>query len=133
MVARRHAKLHRRARCRHREIEGVLKLDLLRLRQSESAANVRERFLREDDRSRSHGANRADELNVFDCFRKVVQAAAILFEKAKTRTIDLAVDEKTHEAFVTEAGREWQFSLRYVERGFSVAETFVVQPRDVFK
>ena len=93
MVASGHAKLHRRARCCHWEIERVLKLDLLRLGQSERAANVGEGFLGEDDRAGANSANRADELNVFDCFGEVVQAAAVLFEEAKTRTIDLAVDE----------------------------------------
>jgi hypothetical protein len=133
MVAGSHAKLHGGARGRHRQIESVLKLDLLRLRQSERAANVGERFLREDDRAGPNGANRADELNVFDCFGEVVQAAAILFEEAKTRTIDLAVDEETNQAFVTEARCEGQLSLGYVERRFGVAEPSVVQPGDVLE
>ena len=102
----------------------MLKLNLLRLRQTESAANVRERFLREDDRARPHRPDCTDELNVFDCFSEVVQAAAVLFEEAKTRAIDLAVDEQTNETFVTEAGRKRQLSLGDVESGFRVAESF---------
>jgi len=71
----------------------VLKLDLLRLRHAESTADVCKWFLGEHDRAGTHGANLADELNVFNCFREELQAAAILFEEAKSRAIDLAVEE----------------------------------------
>src|SRR6185503_11699694 len=115
MISGGHAKLHRRARGRHRQIERVLKLNLLRLRQSESAANVGKWLLRENDRAGPHRPDRADELNVLDCFREVVQAAAILFKKTQARAIDLAVDEQANETLVAEAGREREFSLCDVE------------------
>jgi hypothetical protein len=63
-----HAKLHRRARSCHRQIKRVLKLDLLRLCQTESAGDVGKWFLSKDDRRGTHRANLADELNVFDRF-----------------------------------------------------------------
>src|SRR5262249_11756193 len=90
-----HAKLHRRTRRRHRQIERVLELDLLRLRQSESTSNVRKWFLSKNDRAGSHGSDLANELNVFNRLCEELQAAAILFEETQTRTIDLAVDEQT--------------------------------------
>ena len=83
ILARGHAKLHRRARSRHRQIERVLKLDLLRLGQSKSAGDVGERLLRKDDCAGTHRPDRADELNVFDGFGKALQAAAILFEETQ--------------------------------------------------
>jgi hypothetical protein len=56
-----------------------------------------------------------------------------LFEKAKARPIDLAIDEKTHEAFMAQAGCEGQLALGYVKRGFRVTQSLVMQPRDVFE
>ncbi len=46
----------------------MLKLDLLRLRQTERAADIRERFVGENNRAGTHCANPADKLNVFDGF-----------------------------------------------------------------
>ena len=88
--------------------------------------------LRKHDRARSHGANLADELNVFDRFGEELQTAAILFEKAQSRAIDLTVDQETNQTLVAQARREGQFALRDVERGFRIAEWLIVQPRDVF-
>ena len=111
----------------------MLKLDLLRLCQTKSASDVREGLLREDDRRGSHRANLADKLNVFDCFRKELQTTAILFEKTQARAIDLAVDQQTQQALMTEAGSERQLALGYVKSGFSVTESLIVKASDVFK
>ena len=59
----------------------MLKLDLLRLRQTESSGDVSKWFISKDDRAGSHRSDFAYELNVFNCLRKELQAAAILFEK----------------------------------------------------
>src|SRR6185369_9614948 len=115
MLASGHAKLHRCAGSCHRQIESMLKLDLLRLRQSERTANVGERFLRKHDGAWTHRPDGADELNVFDRLGKVVQTTAILLEEAKTRTIDLAVDQQTNQTLVTETWCERKFSLGDVE------------------
>ena len=68
--ARSHAQLHRDARRRHRQIKGVLKLDLLRLRQPERARDVCKRLARESDRARPHTTHRADERHVFNRMRE---------------------------------------------------------------
>ena len=133
MISGGHAKLHRRARGRHRQIESMLKLDLLRLRDAESARDVGKRLLREDDRAGPHCSDSADKLNVLDRFGKELQTATVLFQKTQPRAIDLAVDEQAHEPFVTETRSERKFALRDVEGGFSVAEWLVVQTRHVFE
>src|SRR5262245_24304954 len=104
----------------------MLKLDLLRLRQAERAADIRERFLREDNRAGTHCANLADELNVLDSFREELQTAAILFEKTQARAIDLAVDQQSDQTFVAQARSERKFALRDVKSRFGVAESLVV-------
>ena len=109
----------------------MLKLDLLRLRQTESSGDVCKWFLRKDDRAGSHGSDLADELNVFDGFGEELQTAAILFEKTKTRTIDLAVDEQTDQPFMAQTGSERDFALRYIESRFCVAESLIVQARAI--
>ena len=131
MIAGRHAKLHSRTGRRHREIEGVLKLDLLRLREAERARDVSKRLLREHDRCGPHGANRADEVHVFDGLCEQLQAAAILFQKAQARPINLAVDKQAHEPRVTKHRGERQLALSNVERRLRFAQLFVVQPRYV--
>src|SRR5215467_4022094 len=105
----------------------MLEFDLLRLRDSESAADVGKRFLRQHDRARAHRANLADELDVFDRFGEEFQTAAILFEKTQSRAIDLAIDQQTNEAFVAEARGEVEFALGDVESGFSFAERLIAQ------
>jgi hypothetical protein len=62
-----------------------------------------------------------------------LQAAAVLFEKAKTRAIDLAVDEEPHETLVAEAWREGKFALRDVESSFRITQSLIVEPRHIFK
>ena len=52
---------------------------------------------------------------------------------AKTRAIDLAVDEESHESFVPEAGCEREFALSDVERSFGITQSLVVEPRHVFE
>src|SRR6185503_12236935 len=133
MISGGHAKLHRRAGGRHRQIERVLKLDLLRLRQSERTADISKRFLRENDRAGTHRADLADKLNVFDGFGEELQAAAVLFEKAKTRAIDLTVDEQSYEPLVAQARGEGKFALSDVERRFRIAQPLTVEPRHIFE
>src|SRR6185503_14542110 len=116
----------------HRQIESMLKLDLLRLRQAKGAGDVGERLLRKDDCSGTHHSNRADELNVFDRLGETLQTAAILFEKAQARAIDLTVEKQTDETRMAQAGREGQLSLRYVKRRLGVAEWAVVKVRRLF-
>src|SRR6185295_18358728 len=125
MIPGRHAKLHRQARSRHRQIKCVLKLDFLRLGHPKRTADVGKRFLREYDRARTHRPDLANKLNVFDCFREQLQTAAILFEKAESRAINLAVNEETDQTFVAQTRREGEFALRDVESGFGVAEKSV--------
>ena len=48
----------------------MLKLDLLRLRQTKRACDISEGLLRENNRSGPHGANGANKVHVLDCFRK---------------------------------------------------------------
>ena len=120
-LARGHAELERRASGCHRQIERVLKLDLLRLRQTKRARDVSKRLLGKNDRAWSHGANFTDKLHVFDCFREALEAAAILFKKSQARTIDLAVYQQPHETFVTKTGRELKFTLRDIEGGLGIA------------
>src|ERR1044071_3180160 len=128
-----HAKLHRRAGRRHRQIERVLEFDLLRLRQAERAGDVCKRFLCENDCAGAHGPDFADELNVFDCCGEELQTAAILFEKTKTRASVLALDEQPQEPLMAQAGREGKFALRDVERRFCVTQPPIVETRHVFK
>src|SRR5437764_4767222 len=101
-VTGRHAKLHRHARSCHRQIESVLKFNLLSLRQTKLAGNIGNRLLRKHNCSRSHYANAADKLNILDGFRKTLQAAAILFEKTQSRPIDLAIDQQTNQTLMSE-------------------------------
>jgi len=81
-ITRGHAKLHRCTRGRHRQIEGVFELDLLRLREPKPSGDVGKRLLCKHDRAGTHCPNGAGELNIFDGLGKALQAAAILFEKA---------------------------------------------------
>jgi hypothetical protein len=111
----------------------VLELDLLRLGHAEGAADVRERLLREHDRARPHRPDLADKQNVFDRFREEFQAAAILFQKTESRSIDLAVDKQADQPFVAQARRESEFALGDVEGRFGVAERLTVQARHVFE
>jgi hypothetical protein len=60
----------------------VLKLDLLRLRQTERARDVGKRLARKHDRRGTHGSYCADEAHVFYGLRETLQAASILLEKA---------------------------------------------------
>ena len=110
----------------------MLKLDLLRLCESEGAGDVGKGLLREDNRAGADSAYRADELDVLDGFRKTLQAAAILFEEPQTRAIDLAVNQQTDETLVAEAGREGQLALRHIERSLGITEWTIVQTRHVF-
>ena len=79
-------------------------------------------WLRKHDRSRPHSAHSAGKLNVFDCFGEALQAAAILFEKAQTRPIDLAVDQKPDQPFVSQAGSKGQLALGDVESSLRVTK-----------
>ena len=65
----------------------------------ERAANVGERFLGKDDRARPHCPDRADELDIFDSFREVVQAAAVLFAQGS-----LAGGEEAEAAAIAKRG-----------------------------
>ncbi len=65
-ITRGHAKLHRDAGGRHRQIEGVFELDLLCLRQTELSGNVGDGLLWKHDRPGPHGANASGKLDVFD-------------------------------------------------------------------
>ena len=60
----------------------MLKLDLLRLCQSESSCDIRERFLRKNDRTGTDRPDLADELNILDCCGEELQTAAVLFKEA---------------------------------------------------
>src|SRR5205807_6465674 len=100
---------------RHRQIEGVLEFNLLRLRQTERPGDVRERLLREDNRGGTHSAHRADEVHVFDSVRKEFQSAAILFEKAHARAINLPFDQRAHQSLVAETWSEEQLALRHIK------------------
>jgi hypothetical protein len=111
----------------------MLKLDLLSLRQTESAGDVGKRFVGENDRTWSYGSDSAHELNVFNCFGEKLQSAAILFEESQTRSIDLTVNQQTHKAFMTQAGSEWELSLCDVESCFRITQAAIVQTRDVFE
>ena len=93
MIARRHAKFHRDARGRHRQIERVLKLDLLRLCETERPRDVGERLAREHDRAGPDGAHRPDEIDLLDGLREQPQPAAILFEKPHARAIQVRLNE----------------------------------------
>ena len=111
----------------------MLKIDLLRLRDAESAADVGEWFLGEDDCAGSHRADLADKLDVFDCFREELQAAAILFEKPEPWTIDLRIDQQANKTFVTETGCESKFALRDVEGRLGVAQKSIMQASHVLE
>ncbi len=129
--ARRHAKLHSERGRGHRQIEGVLKLDLLRLRQAERAGDVGKRLARERDRAGTHAPDRAHERHVLDGAREPIQLAAILFEKAYARSINLTIDQQPHESFMPQAWRERQLPLRHIKGGLGRAQTSVVQPRRI--
>lgn len=132
LFARSHAQLHCRARSCHRQIEGVLKLDLLCLRESEGAGNVGERLLGKDDCSGTHRPDRANKQDVFDGLGKSLQAPAILLQESQTRTIYLTVNKQTDETLMAQARRERQLALRYIKRCLCFAERTIVQTRDVF-
>src|SRR5215204_18705 len=100
----------------------MLKLDLLSLRKPERAADVSKWLVCKNDRAGPHRPDLTDELNVFDCFGEELQAAAVLFEKAQSRAIDLAVYQQPHQSFMAQAGSEGQLALCYVERSLNVAQ-----------
>lgn len=109
----------------------MLKFDFLGLSESEGSGDVREWLLRKDDRCRSHGADSADELHVFDGFREESQSATVLLQEAQARPINLAIDKESNKPFVAQAGSERQFALGNVERRLGVAQLLVVEPRHV--
>src|SRR5258705_11118318 len=127
LIAGRHAKLHCSTGSGHWQIKRVLKLDLLCLRQSESAADVGKRLLGEDYSAGTHGPNLSYELNVFDSLGEELQATAILFEKSKPRAIDLAIHQQSHQALMAQAGCERQLTLCHVESSVSIAKPLIVQ------
>src|SRR5437762_13904466 len=94
----------------------MLELDLLGLREAELAGDIRDRLLRKHDRSRPRRANEADKLNVFDGLGESLQAPAVLLEKSHARPIDLAVNEQTNQAFMSQHRRKRQLALRHIER-----------------
>src|SRR5882672_4398579 len=130
--ARGHPKLHRDTGGRHRQIESVFELNLLRLGETELSGDVGDRLLGKHDRAGSHGANAAVKLDVFNRFRKTLQPAAILFEKAQSRPINLTIDEQSNQTFMTQHGGERELTLRHIKRGRHVAEGLAMNTRDVF-
>ena len=109
----------------------MLEFNLLRLRQTERPGDVRERLLREDNRGGTHSAHRADEVHVFDSICKELQPAAILFEKAHARAINLPFDQRAHKPLVAETWSEREFPLRDIKRRLRLAQRLPVQPRRV--
>src|SRR6185436_12551746 len=99
-VAGGHAKLHRRARGCHWQIESVFELDLLCLRETELAGDIGNRLLPKHDCSRTHGADDTGELKVLDGLRESLQAAAILLEETQAWSIDLAIDQQSNQSLV---------------------------------
>ena len=73
----------------------MFELNFLGLSEAELAGDVGDGLLRKHDSSGTDGANATGKLNVFNCLGKALESAAILFEKAQTRPIDLTVDEQT--------------------------------------
>ena len=111
----------------------MFKFDFLRLGETELAGDVGNWLLREHDGAGMHRPDGAGKLNVFDGLGKELQTAAVLFEEAKTRAIDLAINEQPHEPLVAQAGRERKFALRDVERRLRVTQPLVVETRHIFK
>src|SRR6185312_14367429 len=66
-ISRGHAELHRRARSGHRQIKSMLKLNLLSLGETKSSGDIRERFVREDYRARTNGADGSYKVQILDC------------------------------------------------------------------
>src|SRR5207253_2867019 len=110
-IAGRHAKLHRRARSRHWQIEGVLEFDLLSLSEAKLSGDVRDGLLRKHDRSRMNRANTAGKLNVFDRFGEALQATAILLKKTQAWPTDLVVNQEPDQSFMTEHRRDGDLAL----------------------
>src|SRR5947209_6618460 len=74
----------------------------------------------------------AGELNIFDGFGEALQATAILFEKAQSRPVDLAVDEQAYQTLVSQHRRERKLSLRAVESCRRLAERLTMNASYVF-
>src|SRR5215510_8159200 len=53
--------------------------------------------------------------------------APVMSAKTQTRAVHLAVDQQTHQSFVSEAGDKWKFALRYVKGGFGIAQPLIVK------
>jgi hypothetical protein len=111
----------------------MFEFDLLSLRQPESASDIGEWLARENDRSWTNGPDSTDELNIFNCFGEELQPAAILFEKSQARAIDLAINEKTYQAFMTKAGSKRELPLGNVEGRFGITQAAIVETRDVLE
>ena len=131
-MARGHSELHRDTSGRHRQIESVLELDLLRLGEAKPPRDVGKRLLWKDDRAWTDGPNAAGKLNIFDGLGEALQSAAILFEEAQSWPIDLAVDEQANQTLVSQHRRERKLSLRAVESRRRFAERFAMNASYVF-
>ncbi len=131
-ITRSHPKLHRHAGRCHRQIEGVLEFDLLRLGEAELAGDVGNWLLCKHDRARADRANGPGKLDVFDGLRKSLQPAAILLEKTQPRPINLAVNQEADQALVTQHWSERKFSLGHIKGGKYFAEGLAMHAGGIF-
>jgi len=89
-------------------------------------------LLRKDDGPRTHCPDPADKLDVFDCFGKPLQTAAVLLQKSQPRAVNLAIDQETDQALVAQARGERQLSLSHIKCRPEVTEWTVMDPSHVF-